>query len=158
MATTMIASNAMAATETVTANIEFAAPLILTKNSDIDFGTVSAGVADTYTINTSGTVTAAGSGQTLGGVPTAGDITVSGSSTQVVDISVGNYTANNGVTPQNATCSYNGGSEVSCNSLTGVAAPGSGTTLLLGVQAVVNGTQASGTTAAPTFDVTVVYQ
>jgi len=147
---------ALAATQSMTANIAFDTPLTLTKVSDVNFGTVSAGVADTYTITTTGAVTAAGSGVVLYGTPTAGNISIAGSSSQPINISVGSFTANGGVTPQNATCAYNGGAAGSC-SITGAAAPGGGKTLLLGVQAVVDGTQAAGSTAAPTFTVTVVY-
>ncbi|MCP5246900.1 MAG: hypothetical protein H6937_13485 [Burkholderiales bacterium] len=116
-----------------------------------------AGTADTYTISTAGAVSHAGAGSELGGTPAAGDITITGSPTQTIDISVGSYSADNGVTPSNATCNYNGGGEVACNTLTGAAAPGAGKTLLLGVDATVDGTQAAGSTAAPTFVVTVVY-
>ncbi|MES2906891.1 MAG: DUF4402 domain-containing protein [Pseudomonadota bacterium] len=152
----LFTSAAFAVTQSVTANIAFDTALTLTKNADINFGRVKAATADTYTINTAGTVTAAGSGQYLGGTTAAGNITIAGSTTQTINVSVGNYTANGGVTPQSATCAYNGGGAAAC-SLTGVAAPGAGKTLLLGVQAVVDGSQAAGTTAAPTFDVTVVY-
>lgn len=151
-----LAMNANAVTQSVTANIAFDNAITLTKNSDINFGIVKASTADTYTITTAGVVTAAGSGQVLGGTAAAGNITIAGSSTQTVAISVGSYTANNGVTPANATCAYNGGGAAAC-SLTGQAAPGAGKTLLLGVQAVVSGAQAAGTSAAPTFVVTVVY-
>jgi hypothetical protein len=153
----MVVSDAHAVTQSVTANIAFDTPLSITKNSDINFGTVKAGVADTYTLSTAGAVTAAGSGQWLFGTKAAGNLTIAGSSSQLVNVSVGGYTANGGVTPQNATCAYNGGASGSC-SITGAAAPGAGKTLLLGVQAVVDGTQAAGATAAPSFTVTVIYQ
>ena len=155
-ALTALSYEALAATQSVTANISFDTPITLTKNADISFGTVTAGVADTYTITTAAVVTAAGAGQWLGGTKTAGDITIAGSTTQTVNISAGSYTANNGVTPQNAKCAYNGGAEVAC-SIVGAAAPGAGKTLKLGTEAVVNGTQAAGSSAAPTFVVTVVY-
>lgn len=151
------ATTAYAATENVTANIAFDSALSIVKNADIDFGVVEAGIADTYTIDTTATVTAAGTGQVIGGTPAAGDLTISGSPTQAIDISVTNYVADNGVTPQNATCSYDGGAEAACT-LTGAAAPGAGTTLLLGVEADVDGTQAANDVAAPTFDVVVNYQ
>ena len=151
-----LSQDVQAVTQSVTANIAFDNAITLTKNADINFGVVKASTADTYTITTAGVVTPAGSGQVLGGTAAAGNITIAGSSTQTVAISVGSYTANNGVTPANATCAYNGGGAGAC-SLTGQAAPGAGKTLLLGVQAVVDGTQAAGTSAAPTFVVTVVY-
>lgn len=148
--------DAGAVTQSVTANISFDSPLAITKNADINFGTVRAGVADTYTITTAGSVSAAGSGAYLYGTTSAASLTITGSTSQTISISVGGYTANGGVTPQNATCAYNGGSAGSC-SLSSVAAPGAGKTLLLGVQAVVDGTQTGGSSAAPTFTVTVVY-
>jgi len=145
-----------AATQSVTANIAFDTAIALTKNADIDFGVVEAGVADTYTITTGAVVTAAGAGQILGGTPVAGDITIVGSATQTIAVSVGTLVADSGVTPANVTCAYDGGGSAAC-SLTGQAAPGVGKTLLLGADVVVDGTQAAGSTAAPTFIVTVVY-
>lgn len=152
----LLATSAYAVTESVTANIDFDSALTITKIADIDFGTVLAGVADTYTIDTTGAVTAAGSGAQVAGTPAAGNLTIAGSATQAIDVSVSGYTADSGVTPQNATCAYDGGVEGAC-SLTAAAAPGVGKTLLLGVEAVVDGTQAAGSSAAPTFDVNVVY-
>ncbi|TAL33473.1 MAG: DUF4402 domain-containing protein [Alphaproteobacteria bacterium] len=151
-------ASAWAATQSVTANMRFDAPLTLTKTSDIDLGSVTAATASTYTISTAGSVTTtAGPGVPLAGPTAAGSITISGSSTQLVDISAGGYTASNGVTPSNATCAYDGGAEGSCG-ITGAAAPGAGKNLLVGVRVNANGTQASGTSAAPSFNITVVYQ
>jgi hypothetical protein len=151
-------TDVMAVSSTVTATIAFDTALTLSPVSQINFGTVKALVADTYTIDTAGTVTAAGSGQWLHGPTSAGNISIAGSTTQTINISVGNYSAaSNGVTAANAKCRYNGDTESAC-SRTGAAAPAAGKTLLLGVQAVVSGTQAAGSPAAtPTFDVTVVY-
>ncbi|MBI3441666.1 MAG: DUF4402 domain-containing protein [Proteobacteria bacterium] len=149
-------TGAMAITQSVTANIAFDSPLTMTKVSDISFGTVKAGVADTYTISTAGAVTNSGSGQWLSGTKTAGNVTLAGSTTQTVNISVALGSANGGVSLANATCAYNGGGSGSCT-INGAAAPGTGKTLLLGVDAVVDGTQVAGNTAAPTMTVTVVY-
>jgi hypothetical protein len=141
----------------MTANISFDTPLTLTKKNDISFGTVKAGVADTYTISTAGTVTAAGSGQWLYGSQAAGNITIVGSTTQTLNISVGNYTASGGVTPANATCAYAGGTAKPC-AITAATAPGTtGKTLLIGIDARVDGTQAVGATEMPSFTVTIVY-
>jgi hypothetical protein len=152
----LFSADAMAATQSVTANIAFDTPLTLTKNADISFGTVVAGVSSTYTISTTGTVTATGSGQALYGSKAAGSITIAGSTTDTINISVGGYTAQGGVTPANATCAYNGGSAGSC-SLATAAAPGAGKTLLIGTDAIVDGTQTAGATATPSFTVTVIY-
>ncbi|MGE3623110.1 MAG: DUF4402 domain-containing protein [Bdellovibrionales bacterium] len=156
LGSTAIASAAYAATQTVTANIKFDTPLTITKNSDINFGYVKAATAGKYVVNTAGTVTASNGGVSLGGTTQAGSLTISGSPTQAIDISAGNYVANNGVTPSAATCAYNGGPASACL-LNSQPAPGAGKTLLLGVTAAVNGTQAAGTSAAPSFDVVVNY-
>jgi hypothetical protein len=156
MAGVLAMSNAYAATQAVTANIAFDTPLSLTKNSDINFGTVKAGVASTYTISTANSISATGGGQWLYGTPAVGDITIAGSATQVVNISVGGYTANGGVIPSNAQCAYDGGAEGSCT-INSAAAPGAGKTLLVGVDAAADGTQVAADTATPSFTVTVVY-
>ena len=101
-------------------------------------------------------MTATGSGQSLFGTKSAGSITIAGSATNAVNISVGGYTPNGGVTPANATCSYNGGAAGSCT-INAAAAPAAGKTLLIGVDAVVDGTQTAGTTATPAFTVQVIY-
>lgn len=149
---------AWSATQSVTANIAFDTPLTLTKTSDINFGTVTASNASTYNITTAGAVTTtAGTGAYLYGATTAGSITIAGPTADTLTISVGGYTANNGVTPSNASCAYNGGAAVTPCSYTTAVAPGAGKTLLLGATVAADGTQAAGTTAAPTFTVTVTY-
>lgn len=161
MAGLVFSQGAMAGqNQVVTANISFETPLSLIPNSDIYFGTVKALQAGTYAIDTSAAVTPGGGGVWLFGTPLAGNVSIIGSATQVVDISVGSYTANNGVTPSAATCNYNGGGEVPCTNglMTGAAAPGAGKTLLLGVLATVDGTQAHTTSATPSFTLTVLYQ
>jgi hypothetical protein len=137
--------------------ISFITGLSLTKNSDINFGIVTANNASTYRISTAGAVTTvSGTGSYVTGATSAGNITIAGSTTDGITISAGGYTANNGVTPANAQCSYNGGAAAAC-AMTGVA-PGSGTPLLVGVDVATDGTQAGGTTAAPTFTISVAYQ
>lgn len=154
-----MATGAQAATQSVTVNMEFDTELALTKNSDIDFGLLKAGVNDTYTMDTTGSITPSGAGVVLGGTPTVGDIDITGSTTQVIDITANNYVANGGVTPSAATCNYNGGGEAACTTLTGVAAPtGAGKNLLVGVAIAADGTQVAGATPAPTFDIVVNYQ
>jgi len=154
----MIVPDAWSSTQSVTANIAFDTPLTLTKTSDINFGTVTAVNASTYQITTAGAVTTtAGTGAYLYGATTAGSITIAGPTADTLTISVGGYTANNGVTPSNASCAYNGGAAVTPCSYTTAVAPGAGKTLLLGATVAADGTQAAGTTAAPTFTVTVTY-
>jgi len=138
-------------------SLAFDVGLALTKNSDINFGTVTALNASTYRISTVGALsTVSGTGVPLYGATAASNIQIVGSATDGINISAGGYTANNGVTPSNAQCSYNGGAAGSC-SISGVA-PGAGKTLLVGVDVATDGTQAAGTTAAPTFTISVAYQ
>ena len=152
----LFSADAMAATQSVTANMAFDTPLTLTKNNDINFGTVIAGTASIYTITTAGTVSATGSGQWLYGTKQAASITIAGSTTDTINISVGGYTPQGGVTPANATCAYNGGTAGSCTIAAAVAA-GAGKPLLIGVDADVDGTQTAGAVATPSFTVTVTY-
>ncbi len=131
--------------------------LSLTKNNDIDFGTVKAATAATYRISTAGTVSVvSGSGEALHGTPAAGSITISGSTTQTISITANNYVTDNGVTPSAATCAYNGGGSAACTTLASVAAPAAGKTLLVGCDLAV-GSQSAGTSETPTFDIVVAY-
>ena len=153
------ASQAWAATQSVTANIAFDAPVTLNKTADINFGTETAANASTYHITTAGVVTTtAGTGTHLYGSSSPGFITIAGPVADTLSISVGGYTANNGVTPSNASCTYNFGAVVTPCSYAAAAAPGAGKALLLGVDVTTDGTQAAGTTAAPTFTISVAYQ
>lgn len=154
----MLASSALAATVTMSANIKFRAPLALTKTSDIDFGVVSAGVADTYTITPDGAVSSKGKGQTLGGGAKAGSITIAGSESQAISISTSNYGGSNGVKLQEASCSYNGSGVVSPCSMAGAKPAGKQSVLKLGAIIAVDGTQAEGVVASPSFDIVVAYQ
>ena len=149
-------SQVRAATQSVTANINFDAPVTLTKTADINFGTMTASNASTYRITTAGVITTTvGTGAYLYGATNAGSITIVGGA-DTLAISVGGYTVNNGVTPSNASCAYNGGAAVTPCSYAAAVAPGAGKTLLLGVDVAADGTQAPGFFAAPTFTVTVV--
>ena len=154
----LVSGGAYAATQSVTANMTFDSALSLTKNADINFGSVKGSQTGTYTIDTAGVVTPTAGGVVIGGTPAFGQITITGSSSQTVAISTGTYTVDHGVTLSAATCSYNGAAAVACDTpLTGLSAPGVGKTLKLGVTAVSDGTATAGTTATPTFVVTVVY-
>ena len=153
------ASQAWAATQSVTANIAFDTPLTLTKTADINFGTETAANASTYHITTANVVTTTvGTGAHLYGATNAGSITIAGPAADTLTISVGGYTAYNGVTPSNASCAYNGGAQVTPCTYAAAVAPGAGKTLLVGVDVAADGTQAGGTTAAPTFTISVAYQ
>ncbi len=154
-----VCGGAYAATQSVTANIAFDTVLTLNKTADINFGIVAASTGGDYTITTAGAVSAANGGVIVGGTPQAASITVTGSATQTVAVSTGNYAADNGVTPSAASCNYNGTAIADCDTgQSGLTAPGgAGRTLTVGVTVDVDGTQGAGSSAAPTFDVIVIY-
>lgn len=158
----LYSTNAMAVTQSMTANIAFDTAITLTKNFDINFGFVTAGQVNTYALDTAGavTVSGAGTGVWLGGTKVVGNIKVNGSATQTIDVIANNYAAAGGVTPSLARCKYGAAAEASCNTaMVGLAGPGggAGTILLVGISAAADGTQAAGATAAPTFDIVVTY-
>jgi hypothetical protein len=146
------------ATQTVTVNMAFDTPVSITGTPTIQMGTVQAGVAETYTISTAGLVTAAGnSTRILYGSKSAANLTIIGSLTQAISINANNYNANGNVTPSAATCNYNSTGSAGCSTLTTVAAPGAGKTLLVGVTAAASSAPSAGATASPTFDIVVTY-
>jgi hypothetical protein len=150
---------AYAATQSVTANIEFATAITFVKDTDIDFGIVEAGVASVYGITTGGVVSVvSGTGTILGGAPTAADVNIIGSGTQTINISVTIGAPAGGVTIQNPVCDYNNAGSGTCT-INNATAPGAspGRAILIGAEANVDGTQASGATAAPTLTLNVVY-
>ncbi len=153
--------NAYALTETMSASVTFIAPLAISSVTSPSFGKLSADVDSTvYTLGTDGSVrVASGPGSALGGSPAAGSMTISGSSTQTIDISSGNLMSDGGIEPSAVMCKYGSGSEVSCNdtSLNTASAPGGGTVLKVGLTVTTTGAEADGDTAEPGFDITVVY-
>jgi hypothetical protein len=147
-------------TQPQTGAIGFDLPVSIDTVNNVNMGTVKALTAGTYIIDTTGNVAASGGGVWLFGTHSAGSLLIHGSATQTISISAGSYTsggAGGGVTLSAATCSYNGGSPVACT-LSTQAAPGSaGKTLLMGITATVNSSQTQGSTATPTFTITVTY-
>jgi len=144
-----------------TAAVGFDIPLSIDTVTDVNIGHVQALTTGTYTINTSGTVTATGAGQWINGPTSVGNLLIHGSATQTISISAGSYVAGGsggGVSLSAATCAYNGGAPAPCSLATQAAPTAAGKTLLLGVTVTVgNKTQADGSTATPSFTVTVTY-
>jgi hypothetical protein len=153
----MNAEHVYAASQYVGVHMLFANALNITNVAPISFGTLLAGHAGTFVLSSQGVVTGTDQNAILGGATAAGSMTISGSPTQSISISAANYSSDNGVTPSEATCSYDGGSESLCD-LEGLVPPSSGKVLLLGVKIDVDGSQAIGTSAEPSFDVVVNYQ
>lgn len=156
-----ISQNAYALSQSMTAAVTFIAPLAVSSISNPSFGKLAANAGATvYTLNTSGSVSVvSGTGEALGGSPAAGSMSISGSSSQTIDISASNLTDDGNVTPSAVTCLYGSGTEIPCNdtSLNTATAPGGGKTLKVGLTITTSGNEADGDTAAPSFDITVVY-
>jgi hypothetical protein len=152
----LFSADAMAATQSVTANLNFDTPLTLNKTSDINFGTVST-AADTYTITTAGVVTPHAAGQWLYGTKSAGSITIAGSATDTLTISVGSYVPSAHVSLGAPTCTYGGTTLTACAGTTVAAPTNAGTILLLGIDAIVAAGVVAGVAEAPSYTVTVTY-
>ncbi len=158
LALLLLGGVAEAASFSMTAHTAFDVPLTLVRNSEISFGSLKADTSGTYVIDTNGSVTVSGGGAVVGGTQSSGRITISGSDSQSISISTGSYSANKGVTPSTATCNYDGTAIANCDAGGTGPAPGStGKVLKLGVTITTDGTQSPGTTATPSFVVTVVY-
>ena len=150
------AGGSYASTQSVTAALTFDAALTISDATGIDFGSLLAQQEGTYTILPTGELSASNGGVVLGASAQAGSITISGSTTQAIDISAENYSSSQGVTPSDATCLYDGGTVMPCD-LDSAAAPGTGKILLVGLTVDVDGTQEVNSTATPTFDIVVNY-
>lgn len=149
---------ALAATHTFTADVKFSAPLMLTEKKAPNFGILKANTPAVYNLSTTGVVTTSGFGSIISSVGAqSGQLTISGSTTQTIDISALNYQEHKGVSPSDAVCAYNGGAPVANCAISGGVAPGAGKTLLVGLTIETDGAQADASTASPSFDVNVVY-
>jgi len=151
-------SAALAATQNVTANVRFITPLSFTDVTNINFGTVTAGVAATYTITTAGVASTVG-GEYLSGTPVVGSVKINGSAFQTINISVTHGAAVSGVSVTASTCNYNAAGVASPCVVSGGAAPTStGKTLLIGATVSADGNQVdSNTPISPVITITVVY-
>jgi hypothetical protein len=153
----LLSCSASAATQSVIANVAFDVPLSLVRDSDINFGSLKSTTSGTYVIDTNGRVTPSSGGVLVGGTPTPGQFTITGSATQGISIGTSAFTADRGVTLSAATCNYDGTLIANCDGA-GLPAPGgTGKVLKLGATITADGTQAAGTTAAPAFVLSVVY-
>jgi hypothetical protein len=147
---------ARAANQTVTSTIKFFSDIVITQVTPPNFGYVRAATVATCVLDP---VTSAVTGcASEGGTPTAGSYTIAGSSTQLINISAGGYTAQGASTPSAASCAYNGGAAVPGCSISGAAAPGAGKNLKVGLSVATTAAATDGTTNTPSFTLTVVYQ
>ena len=141
---------------TITATVTFANPLAISAVRNANFGSIPVG-ADTYVLDTSGNLTNSSGSPLTGSGRSPASFTISGSATQGLLINAGSYTADNGVTPSNATCKYGSAPAAACVGLTANAPGNGGTALVMGLTIAADGNQTGGTTANPSFTMTVNY-
>ena len=161
---TMIALNASAATQAITAAVNFITPLSIAVTTSPNFGNVAqiTSTSASYTLSTAGVVTASGPGAAIysGGTPAAaGNLTITGATTQSITVSTGGYTTSNNILASAATCKYNGGAIVTnCDAGFTASTPSTSTsTLLIGLTITPTGTPNFALTTTPGLTVTVNY-
>jgi hypothetical protein len=145
------------ATAPVTATLNFDTPLSLTVNSNMNFGTLQARLANAYTITPEGVLSATTPAGILYGTTSQAKLTVAGSTTDLINIQVTGEGTANGITLSGAKCSYGTVVDQACDTtaLASQAAPGAGTTLLVGLTATTDNTVTG--TQTPSFNVVVTY-
>lgn len=148
---------ARAASHVFTATVAFDSGPAVNKVSDMNFGTVQSQTAGVYIMNTSGNINDVQGGVFLHGPTSVAEADIMGSSIQTVDITSANYVSDQGVDIISLRCRYDGGLERNCDTMLNMPAPGAGKQLLIGARIEVDGSQAAGVTANPTFDIVATY-
>lgn len=144
--------------ESVTAEVEFVAPITITENNALQYGLLDVNMAnaETVVVGTDDSVTDAGS-NVLGGTQAAADLTVAATAAQSITILVDNVSSGSGYALGTFLCSYDGGADTACDgggmSATSVASA----VLEIGATLTGDGTATVGA-ANGSFDVTVSYQ
>lgn len=139
------------------ANIQFDTAFTFNLVSNIDYASVKAGQSGDYTVSTAGVLSTANGGQAMTGTPTAGQVTIIGSSTQAVTISISGATTDQGVSVTATRGRYGAGAEQNFP-ISGAAPGAGGTNLFVGATVHADGTQADSVTANPVITIQVVYQ
>jgi hypothetical protein len=146
--------------ETVTAEVEFVAPITVTTSNNLQFGLISTDIVnlDTIAIATNSTVTDASS-RVLGGTQAAANLTVGTTATQAITIAVGAPTNGTGYALSAFLCDYNGGATTGACDGAGlnVASSVASAAVLIGATLTGDGLDVVGA-ANGSFPVTVSYQ
>lgn len=142
--------------ETVTAQVTFADPVTITTVASLQFGVIDQVLnTETIIIGTDDSVSGTGTGLILGGTQAAAELTVGATASQTLTILVDNIVNGTGYTLGTFVCSYNGGADTACNSLT----PTSVASAPLEIGATLTGDNNAVPGAANgSFRVTIAYQ
>lgn len=155
---TLTFTNAQAETFSQSASVTFLAPISVVENTQMSFGNVETGATSgqTLILSTAGAITGTASANYLDS-GAAGDFSVTADGS-TISIAV-NVTGADTVTLSDPTCSYDGAASTACSSaITGLAADGGTKQLLVGGTLTLSGSEASGQTYSPTFDIVVNYE
>ena len=153
--------SAEAKTINTQANFRFVSPVNIEVNDVLSYGNISTDITqnESITLDTSGSVAGSGSSNSLGGTA-PGQAKITGSDVQAVNIVLNNAVEDGGVVLSSFRCKYGNDSELPCDTpITGAPPTASGTTLKFGSTATfTSASYNDGDTAAPTFDIVVIYQ
>jgi hypothetical protein len=152
-------SVANAETENVAVLVEFVAPIVLTEESALSFGTldVTAEATDTVTIDPDDTVTDA-SNIVLGGTQSAASLTVeAGNGVQDMSIQIQNVTPGAGYSLASWSCEYAGVNIGDCSSAQTIAQGNVQTSTTLDIGATLTPDGPSAGNADGSFDVVIAY-
>jgi len=144
--------------ESVTAEVEFVAPVTITENNALQFGLLDVNMInlESIVIAPNGAVADPAS-RVLGGSQAAANLTVTATEAEAITILVDNVFSNTGYSLSGFTCNYNAGADTACDgagySETSVAAA----TMTVGATLTGNGLALPGVVNG-SFDVTVTYQ
>ncbi len=145
-------------TVSVTANMSFIDPIVITENSALQFGSLSIAMAtnDTITIGTDDSL----GGDTqlvISGGQSAADLTVTSSSTANINILISSIVDGPGYSLSNFICEYNSGTPTACGGVGFNVSAAPSAPLKIGATLTGNGLDTVGV-ANGSFDVVINYQ
>jgi len=153
----MFATGANAANpETITAEVTFVNPILITVPVALKFGLIDHNLAtQTIIIGTDDLVTGTGTAFVIGGTQAAASMTIGADTSQVLTFLIDAISNGTGYALGTFVCSYDGGSDTACNSLTEVSVASA--TLLIGATLTGDDAATPGN-ADGSFNITVAYQ
>jgi hypothetical protein len=147
-----------AATLSVTAEVEFVAPLALSTNNNLQFGMISTDIANAETLVLSSASSLTDSAnRSVGGTIAAASVALTASASKSIAIQVSSISPGTGYTLGSFVCAYNGGSESDCQSSALSVTSAASANVLIGATLTGDGNDVAGTSNG-TFNVSVSYQ
>jgi hypothetical protein len=138
------------------AQVTFADPVTIVEVNSLQYGIIDHVLnTETIILGTDDSVGGTGAGLVIGGTQAAAELTVDAEATQTLTILVDNIVDGTGYALSAFICSYNGGADTACNSLTPTAIASAA--LLIGATITGDNLAVPGT-ANGSFDVTILYQ